>query len=92
MQEIGEQLDNAIVAYAILLQLMHCSTASCVLHIACCMLRWCKIPLRGRTPNRQLLLSEVSTFQSISLLTHFLRQRFFYPEEELPSSPLTFLL
>ncbi len=36
MQEIGEQLDSAILAYAILLQLMHCSIASCVLHIACC--------------------------------------------------------
>ncbi len=34
MQEIGEQLDSAILAYAILLQLMHCSIASCVLHIA----------------------------------------------------------
>ncbi len=45
MQEIGEQLDSAILAHAILLQLMHCSIASCVLHIACCMLRWCKIPL-----------------------------------------------
>ncbi len=46
MQEIGEQLDSAILAYAILLQLMLCSIASCVLHIVCCMLRWCKIPLR----------------------------------------------
>ncbi len=36
MQEIGEQLDSAILAYAILLQLMHCSIASCVLHIAYC--------------------------------------------------------
>ncbi len=36
MQEIGEQLDSAILVYAILLQLMHCSIASCVLHIACC--------------------------------------------------------
>ncbi len=36
MQEIGEQLDRAILAYAILLQLMLCSTASCVLHIAYC--------------------------------------------------------
>ncbi len=34
MQEIGEQLDSAILAYAILLQLMYCSIASCVLHIA----------------------------------------------------------
>ncbi len=45
MQEIGEQLDSAIIAYAILFQLMHCSIASCVLHIAYCMLRWCKISL-----------------------------------------------
>ncbi len=36
MQEIGEQLGSAILAYAILLQLMHCSKADCVLHIACC--------------------------------------------------------
>ncbi len=36
MQEIGEQLDGAILAYAILLQLMHCSITSCVLHIAYC--------------------------------------------------------
>ncbi len=56
MQEIGEQLDSAILAYAILLQLMHCSIASCVLHIAYCilhiacyMLRWCKISLRCMT-------------------------------------------
>ncbi len=46
MLETGEQLDSAILAYAILLQLMHGSIASCVLHIACCMLRWCKIPLK----------------------------------------------
>ncbi len=39
MQEIGEQLDSAILAYAILLQLMHCSIASCVLHIAYCISR-----------------------------------------------------
>ncbi len=45
MQEIGEQLDSAILAYVILLQLMHCSIASCVLHIAYCMLHWYKIPL-----------------------------------------------
>ncbi len=51
MQEIGEQLDNAILAYTILLQLMHCGIASCVLHIACCMLRWCKIPLRRKVLN-----------------------------------------
>ncbi len=43
MQEIGEQLDSSILTYAILLQLMHCSIASCILHIACCMLCWCKI-------------------------------------------------
>ncbi len=36
MQKVGEQLDSAILAYAILLQLMHCSIASCILHIACC--------------------------------------------------------
>ncbi len=46
MQEIGEQLDSAILSHAILLQLMYCSIASCVLHIACRMLRWCKIPLK----------------------------------------------
>ncbi len=34
MKEIGEQLHSAILAYAILLQLMHCSIVSCVLHIA----------------------------------------------------------
>ncbi len=47
MQEIGEQLDIAILAYAILLQLMRCSIASCILRIAYRMLRWCKIPLIG---------------------------------------------
>ncbi len=36
MQEIGEQLDSAILDYAILPQLMYCSIASCVLHIAYC--------------------------------------------------------
>ncbi len=36
MQEIGQQLDSAILTYVILLQLMHCSIASCVLHIAYC--------------------------------------------------------
>ncbi len=36
MQEIEEQLDSAILAYGILLQLMHCSITSCVLHIAYC--------------------------------------------------------
>ncbi len=40
---------SEIIAYAIFLQLMHCSIASCVLHITCCMLRWCKIPLGWRT-------------------------------------------
>ncbi len=36
MQEIGEELDSAILAYAILLQLMHCSiaVAYCILSIA----------------------------------------------------------
>ncbi len=36
MQEIGEQLDSAILAYAKLLQLMHCNIAGYVLHIAYC--------------------------------------------------------
>ncbi len=31
---MGEQLDSTILAYAILLQLMHCSIASCILRIA----------------------------------------------------------
>ncbi len=38
MHEIGEQLDSAILAYAVLLQLMHAVSlvAYCILHIAYC--------------------------------------------------------
>ncbi len=67
---------------------MHCRIASCVLHIACCMLRWCKIPLMLWIIGNLEILEEKSSILASPKVIFKFHFRTDCTMEELTERPL----